>query len=238
MQTCNEIPWFVHDFHFKNEIPWFFHTWNFFYIFQGFPWYFQSVGTLSYLTQPTTTHLYKPRRIANGARYGWKKSNNISMEVHKRITCAMPGVPIHCWRPTIPLYDWQRGDWSDPGTWGLQCIKSCQQAPFQYKDCLFRYKDSHYNEEMVVRSSYLYSRNSYKGKKTDIFTMKWLPGLFPVMLLIMPAHNAWWSTPTLFLVSLLFFFNGQETTSMSYTDANNIEWQTIPHSLTRANNWQ
>ena len=36
------FPWLLSFF----QIPWFFHAWNFFYDFQGFPWFPELVGTL------------------------------------------------------------------------------------------------------------------------------------------------------------------------------------------------
>ena len=42
-------------------------------------------------------------------------------------------------------------------------------SPSQYKDCLSRYKDFHYEEKTDVRPSYLYNGHSYTAKTTCLF---------------------------------------------------------------------
>ena len=42
-------------------------------------------------------------------------------------------------------------------------------SPSQYKDCLSRYRDFHYEEKTDVRPSYLYNGHSYTAKTTSLF---------------------------------------------------------------------
>ena len=40
---------------------------------------------------------------------------------------------------------------------------------FEYKDCLFRYRDSHYKGGTVMRPFYLYNGNLYTGKMASLY---------------------------------------------------------------------
>ena len=40
---------------------------------------------------------------------------------------------------------------------------------FQYKDCLSRYRDSHYKDKAFMRLSYLYDGSSYTGKASSLY---------------------------------------------------------------------
>ena len=42
-------------------------------------------------------------------------------------------------------------------------------APFQYKDGLPKYEDSHYKDEMVMRLSYFYNGNPHTGKTESLY---------------------------------------------------------------------
>ena len=67
----------------------------------------------------------------------------------------------------------------------LQFIVRSHELPWsiagqsQYKDKVFRYKDSHYKDKTVMRPSYLYDRNSYS----------WKNGMF----VLQSVHDPSWS---------------------------------------------
>ena len=47
------------------------------------------------------------------------------------------------------------------------CVTHWDQGPFQYKDNISRYEDSHYKDEAALRMSYLYNGDFYTGKMTS-----------------------------------------------------------------------
>ena len=51
-------------------------------------------------------------------------------------------------------------------TMKLSTSKTCW-APFQYKHCLSRYKNSHFKDKIVERPSYVYNRDTYTDKMTS-----------------------------------------------------------------------
>ena len=67
------------------------------------------------------------------------------------------------------------------------CFKMAARVLFLYKNWLFRHKDFHCKDKMVVRSSYLYNGNSYTGKTASLY---WeVPGvIFPANIKI---HYDW-----------------------------------------------
>ena len=50
-----------------------------------------------------------------------------------------------------------------------ESIETGDRALSQYKDCLYRYGDSHYKDKAVEKPSYLYNRNLYIVKTESLY---------------------------------------------------------------------
>ena len=87
----------------------------------------------------------------------------------------MPGLHLVGWR-------W-RAEWKN-STW------------YQYKDCLSRYRGSHYKDKMVIRPSYLYNWNSCSSLRTSFLL------IFIMCMKYICAYDMIWYDIVTFLLEL------------------------------------